>query len=99
MIQSKIDTNLRRNRSNRSSTEWCASTVSGSSVQLDSTGTSELERRYEAPIEKPTASESGTKSARAGPVMKNEGRKTAITLSIASKRGIATSPLDRKSVV
>src|SRR5215475_15956663 len=93
MIQSNVDRNLCRNRSKRSSAEWYASTIAGFNIQLESTGTRELERRHEAPIEKPTASESGTNSARAGPVIKNDGRKTANTLSIASRRGIATSPL------
>ena len=42
---------------------------------------------------KPTASESGTKSDRDTPVMKNDGTNTATTDSIASNRGTTTSPL------
>ncbi len=44
---------------------------------------------------KPTASDRGRKSDCAGPVMKNDGRNTAITLNMASKRGVATSRLAR----
>ena len=40
---------------------------------------------------KPTASESGTKSAWAAPCMKNDGRNTARMQSIASNRGTAVS--------
>jgi hypothetical protein len=63
------------------------------SIQLPSTGTSVLDSRYDAPIEKPTASDSGKNSDCAGPVMKNDGRNTAKTLSIAKRRGVATSRL------
>src|SRR6266850_1141482 len=59
--------------------------------QTDSTGTSVLERTYEAIIENETARASGGNSARPTPTMKNEGMKTAITHSIASKRGRMTS--------
>ena len=63
------------------------------SSQTDSTGTSELERRNDAIMAKPTASDSGTKSDRDTPVMKNDGTNTATTDSIASSRGTTTSPL------
>ena len=63
------------------------------SSQTDSTGTSELESRNDAIIEKPTASESGTNRDRDTPVMKNDGTNTATTDSIASSRGTTTSPL------
>src|ERR1035438_2224782 len=44
-------------------------------------------------MEKPTASDSGRNSDFAGPVIKNDGKNTASTHSIASNRGIATSRL------
>ena len=46
---------------------------------------------------KPTASDSGTNSSRAAPSMKNDGRKTARTQSMASKRGTAVSWLLRRA--
>ena len=51
------------------------------------TGTSVLERKYDASIAKPTASDSGTKSCRPTPVMNSAGRKTASTHNIESRRG------------
>ena len=56
-----------------------------------------LERRYEVTMAKPTASDSGTKSAWAAPCMKNDGIKTASTQSIASSRGIAVCWLPRRT--
>ncbi len=50
-----------------------------------------LESRYEATIEKPTASARGGKSARLMPTRKNVGKKTARMQSMASKRGCITS--------
>ena len=46
----------------------------GARIQLASTGTKVLERRYEASMEKPTARDRGTNSSRAAPCMKKEGR-------------------------
>ena len=46
---------------------------------------------------KPTASESRTNSARAAPCMKNEGMNTAMTQSIASRRGTAVCWLPRRT--
>ena len=48
-----------------------------------------LESRYDAIIEKPTASESGTKSCRPTPTMKNDGTKTARMQNIDSRRAMA----------
>ena len=48
-----------------------------------------LESRYDAIIEKPTASESGTKSCRPTPTMKNDGTNTARMQNIESRRAIA----------
>ncbi len=56
-------------------------------------GTKVLARKYDEIIEKATASASGTKTARATPVMKNDGAKTATTHSMASILGTATSRL------
>ena len=67
------------------------------SSQTDSTGTNVLDRRYEAIIAKPTASDSGTNSARAAPCMKNDGMNTARMQSIASSRGTAVSALPRRT--
>jgi hypothetical protein len=50
-------------------------------------GTSVLERKYEAIIEKPTASDSGRNIALAAPTMNNAGVNIARMHSIASKRG------------
>ena len=61
------------------------------SSQIESTGTNVLESRYDATIAKPTASDSGTKSACAAPCMKNDGMNTARMQSIASSRGTAVS--------
>ena len=63
------------------------------SHQTESTGTNELERKNDAIMAKPTASESGTKSDRDTPVMKKDGTNTATTDSMASSRGTTTSPL------
>ena len=54
-------------------------------------GRSVDESTYEAIMLKPTASESGRKSARAEPSMKSEGRKTATTQAMARKRGPAVA--------
>ena len=67
------------------------------SSQTDSTGTNVLDRRYEAIIAKPTASASGTNSARAAPCMKNDGMNTARMQSIASSRGTAVSALPSRT--
>src|SRR5262249_51448505 len=67
------------------------------SSHTDSTGTKVLESKYDAISEKPTASDSGTKSACAAPVIRNDGRKTASTQSIASRRGTAVSALPRRT--
>src|SRR5258708_5048372 len=97
MIRSRAAWNRLRKRSNRSSfgcSFACSDSVfSNFIIQFESTGTRELESKYDAPIENPTASDKGTKSDCAGPVIKKEGRNTASTLSIANKRGIATSRL------
>ena len=53
------------------------------------TGSSVDDNAYEAIMLKPTASESGRKSARAEPSMNKEGRKTATTHVMARKRGPA----------
>ena len=54
-------------------------------------GTNVLDSRYEATIEKPTASESGRNIAFAAPTMKNDGANTASTHNIAMSSGNATS--------
>src|SRR5207249_9702885 len=59
------------------------------STQVDNTGTSVLESRYEESMANPTASESGTKSWRPTPAMNSEGINTDSTQSIASNRGTA----------
>src|SRR5437667_8066243 len=59
------------------------------STQIESTGTSVLESRYDASIAKPTASDSGTNNWAPMPAMNNDGRNTDSTQSIASKRGTA----------
>src|SRR5713226_7283944 len=64
---------------------WCPAR----STQIESTGTSELESRYDASIAKPTASDSGTNNWRPMPAMNNDGRNTDSTQSMASKRGTA----------
>ena len=48
-----------------------------------------LESRYDAIMAKPTASESGTKSCRPTPTMKNDGTKTARMQNMESSRAIA----------
>ncbi|TXT29870.1 MAG: hypothetical protein FD138_2368 [Planctomycetota bacterium] len=63
------------------------------SSHVETTGTNVLDRTYEAIIEKPTDSDSGTNSSRAAPCMKKLGTKTARMQSIASKRGIAVCAL------
>src|SRR5581483_4829753 len=67
------------------------------SSHTDSTGTKVLESRYDEIIAKPTASDSGTNSARADPCMKNDGMNTASTHSIANRRGTAVSALPRRT--
>src|SRR5215472_8324857 len=62
-------------------------------IQVDMTGTRELDRKYDAAIANPTASDRGTNRLRATPVMKNDGTNTDRTHNIASKRGITTSRL------
>ena len=62
-------------------------------TQVERTGTKVMERVYEATIEKPTARESGTNSARPTPTIKSEGRKTASTHNMASSWGTAVSRL------
>ena len=64
-----------------------------SSSHVESTGTNVLDRRYDAIIAKPTASDSGTNSAWAAPCMKNDGTNTARMQSMASSRGTAVSTL------
>ena len=59
-------------------------------ASTDSTGTSVLESRNDAIIAKPTASDSGTNSERATPVMKNDGTNTATTP--ASRAAAARRP-------
>jgi hypothetical protein len=59
--------------------------------QTERTGTSVLESRYDAIIEKPTARAMGTKRALAAPTMKKAGMKTARIHNIASRRGRAVS--------
>src|SRR5437870_13879651 len=54
-------------------------------------GTNVLDSRYEATIEKPTASESGKNIAFAAPTMKNDGTNTASTHNIEMSSGRATS--------
>src|SRR6267142_896846 len=93
IIRSRTALNRLRKRSNRFSLGCSASFSSCFRIQLASTGTNELESKYDAPMENPTARDKGTKSDCAGPVMKKDGRKTASTLSMANKRGIATSRL------
>ena len=61
------------------------------SSQTASTGTSVFESKYEASIASPTASESGTNSARDTPTIRNDGTKTARIASIASRRGVIVS--------
>jgi hypothetical protein len=63
------------------------------SSQTERTGTRELARTNDAIIANPTARDSGMKSDRETPVMKNDGTKTATTESMASSRGTTTSPL------
>ncbi len=60
-------------------------------IQTDKIGISVLASKYDATIEKPTASESGTNIAFAAPTMKNDGTNTASTQSIAMRSGSATS--------
>ena len=62
-----------------------------SSNHTERTGTNVLESRYEVTIAPPTASDSGTKSARTAPVMMNEGMKTDRMHKSASSRGTAVS--------
>ena len=56
-----------------------------------------LESRYDATIENPTASDSGTNSARAAPCMNSDGMNTASTQSIASSRGTAVIALPART--
>ncbi len=85
------------NRSNSERRRAFPSSWRCRSSQVESTGTNVLDKRYEETIAKPTASESGTKSACAAPCMKNEGRKTARMHSMASRRGTAVSMLPRRT--
>ena len=50
-----------------------------------------LESRYEVTIAPPTASDSGTNSARTAPCMMNEGMNTERMHNSASRRGTAVS--------
>jgi hypothetical protein len=59
--------------------------------QHDTTGTNVLASRYDATIEKPTASESGMNIAFAAPSMKKDETNTANTHNIAISNGSATS--------
>src|SRR5437867_1764917 len=61
------------------------------SSHTDMTGTKVLDRKYDAIMEKPTASDRGTNKARVAPLMKNAGMKTARMQSIANSRGSAVS--------
>ena len=58
-------------------------------IQVETTGTNVLERKYDVIIANPTASDNGTNRAWAAPCMKNDGMKTASTQSIARSRGTA----------
>src|ERR1051326_8082191 len=73
-----------RSRSTQSSPCECVPAVGRRLFRshTERTGTRELESKNEAIIEKPTASESGTKSERETPVMKKEGTNTATTESM-----------------
>ena len=55
------------------------------------TGTKVLDRKYDAIIENPTASDNGMNSARAAPCIKNDDTKTDRTQSIASSQGTTVS--------
>ena len=57
-------------------------------IHVESTGTSELDNRYEAAIANPTARESGINRERETPTIRKDGTNTASTHSMASKRGI-----------
>src|SRR5262249_20791954 len=61
------------------------------------TGTNVLDSKYEPIIANPTASDRGTNSARAAPVMTNDGMNTARTHSIARRRGTAVSWIARQT--
>ncbi|MCG3163610.1 MAG: hypothetical protein JMDDDDMK_05049 [Acidobacteria bacterium] len=50
-----------------------------------------FDKKYDASIAKPTASESGTNRDRATPTINNDGTNTASTASIASNRGVIVS--------
>ena len=81
---------LARSRSkNVSCGSWCV--LGLRSIQTDSTGTKVLESRYDATIEKPTASASGTNRLCAAPVMKKAGMNTARMQSMARNRGSVVS--------
>ncbi len=56
---------------------------------MENTGTRLLDSRYDAIIENATASDSGTKSCRLTPTMKNDGTNTARMQNIESRRAIA----------
>ncbi len=62
-----------------------------SSSQTLMTGTNVLESRYEVIIAPPTASDSGTNSARTAPCMMNDGMNTERMHRSASSRGTAVS--------
>src|ERR1035438_5981031 len=57
--------------------------------QVEKTGTRLLESKYDAIMEKATASESGTNNCRPTPTMKKDGTKTANTQNIESRRAMA----------
>ena len=56
---------------------------------MEKTGTRLLESRYDAIIEKATASDNGTNNWRPTPTMKNEGTKTARMQNMESSRAMA----------
>ena len=58
-------------------------------IQVDSTGTSVLDNKYEESIAKPTARDNGTNNCRPTPVIRKAGANTAKTHSIDRNRAIA----------
>jgi len=82
------------------SVRFCASAAWGAwgrSSQVATTGTKVLDSRYEAIIEKPTASDTGTNSPRAAPSMKKDGTNTARMHNMASSRGRAVCELPSRT--
>src|SRR5260370_9371259 len=73
MMRSRAAWKRLRKRSNRSSLGSACSFSSCFRIQLESTGTSELESKNDPPIENPTARDKGNKEDCAGPVMKQCG--------------------------